>query len=223
MKKIQGILFDCDGVLLDSEEKFRQVQYDALKEGIDNFKLDFKDFLHASRGLQDSRLAEIMLERGIKIPDNFFDKSNDFLINNYANMADKIENVEEMLQDLADYPKAICSNNWTYVYQKALDKHDLDKYFQIKLGSDVVEKSKPDPCVYLEGAKRLGLSIENCLAIEDTPGIGLTAAKASNAGVVVGFTGSGSTVEDLKAGGADYTIDSLLELPVLIKKLNEEG
>jgi HAD superfamily hydrolase (TIGR01509 family) len=222
MSKIQGVLFDCDGVLFDSETKVRKIMHEELQKTAKGYDLNFDEFLHAVRGLSNGPTQKVLESKGIEIPDGFFAKADKFLMENYENFADKTENVVEMLTALDEFPKAVCSNNWTKIYSKALHKHDMDKYFIAKLGVDIVERPKPDPCVYLEGAKRIGVPITNCLAIEDTPGIGIQAAKASKAAVVVGYTGSGTTVEEFEANGADYTIDSLLELPILIKKLNKE-
>ncbi|MCP4354492.1 MAG: HAD family phosphatase [Proteobacteria bacterium] len=220
MKKIQGILFDCDGVLLDSERNVRKMMHDKLKVEIEMYDFSLKEFINTTRGLDNIQTKQVLETHGFEIPDGLVTDFLTMVLQYYCEYAEKITNVEEMLIALNGYPKAVCSSNWVDVYKKALQKHNLDEHFDVLLGHDDVEKTKPEPHIYLEGGKRLGLSMENCLAIEDTAGIGLQAAKASNAGVVVGFTGSGSLKEDFIEAGADYIIDSLLELPKLVERIN---
>jgi len=223
MKKIQGILFDCDGVLLDSEYNQRKIIHKLLQENVENYKLSFDDFMKVSRGLDAFQTKSLLESYGLNIPEMLFLNYLKEFEGRYTDFADKVNNVEKMLEELTGFKKAVCSNNWVSVYQKALVKHDIEKHFETLVGQDQVEKGKPEPHVYLEGGKRLDIPMENCLAIEDTPGIGLTAAKASGAGVLVGFTGSGSSAEDLINAGAHHTIDCLLELPKLIEKINKSS
>lgn len=75
-------------------------------------------------------------------------------------------------------PVAVASNAPLVNVDFALDKGDIRPYFQCIMYAGLVEKPKPAPDIYLESARRLGFSPDQCLVIEDSP-TGLQAAKAA--------------------------------------------
>lgn len=75
-----------------------------------------------------------------------------------------------------NYPIALASGSSSEVIDMILSVTDLSKYFDVVLSSDVVEKGKPAPDLFLETARQLGVHPENCLVVEDSQ-YGVEAAK----------------------------------------------
>jgi len=186
-------------------------------EGYDMSSTILMDLL---RGKNAKQVVEVLTAKGLTLPENFEQQIITFVKAEYPTYTTKIENVEEMLSSLNEVPKVICSNGLAEVFSQAMQVKNLDQYFKGYFGSDNTGFAKPHPGIYLAGGEYLELDMVNCLVVEDSPGSGLSAAKASNAGTIVGFTGSGADAKELKSAGAHYIIDDLTELPELVKKLN---
>ena len=219
MQKVQAILFDCDGVLLDSEMPLRKQIHQWLLD-VDGYDMTSNILMDLLRGKNAKQVVEILTEKGLNLPKDFEQKIITFVKAEYPTYTTKIENVEEMLESLNDMPKVICSNGLAEVFSQAMKVKSIDNHFKGYFGRDNTGFAKPHPGVYLEGGEFLNTDMQNCLIVEDSATSGLTAAKASNAGVIVGFTGSGADAEELKAAGADYIIEDLTELKALVNKLN---
>lgn len=219
MNKIEAILFDCDGVLLDSEMPLRMKMHEWLQD-VEGYNLTSEILMDILRGKNAKQVVEVLTAKGLNIPEDFEKTIITFVKAEYPNYTKKIKNVENMLQELSNIPKAICSNGLAEVFSQAMQVKNLDKYFESYFGRDNTGFAKPHPGVYLAGGDFFKTPMQKCLIVEDSPGSGLQAAKASKAGVIVGFTGSGALAEELTTAGADYIINDLLELPALINKLN---
>lgn len=219
MQKVQAILFDCDGVLLDSEMPLRKQIHEWLLD-VDGYDMTSNILMDLLRGKNAKQVVEILKEKGLNLPEDFEQKIITFVKAEYPTYTTKIENVEEMLESLNDMPKVICSNGLAEVFSQAMKVKSIDNYFKGYFGRDNTGFAKPHPGVYLAGGEFLNTDMQNCLIVEDSATSGLTAAKASNAGIIVGFTGSGADAEELKAAGADYIIEDLTELKDLVNKLN---
>jgi HAD superfamily hydrolase (TIGR01509 family) len=221
MNKIQAILFDCDGVLLDSERKIKELIHKYM---INNYNCDISyDYFYTNtRGMSLKNTVKFLNNNNITITDNFIEYFDELYSEiNYTPFTTKIIDIEETLKILNDFPKAVCSNGETFVYKPALKHHGIEHYFDDFFGLDNVEKSKPAPDMFLKAAKSLDIPIENCLIIDDSHFSGIPAGKACNAGAVVGFA-SDSFVshQQMLDAGADYVITSLKELPIIINKIN---
>ena len=84
----------------------------------------------------------------------------------------------------------------------------IEEYFSVFITANDVNKHKPDPQVFLEAAKKLGIIPENCVVIEDAP-VGIEAAKRGNMKAIA-ILRDYNTKEELKK--ADLTINSFSEL-----------
>ena len=219
MKRVQAILFDNDGVLVESERPLREKIHEWLLE-CENYDLSVPELIEALRGKNAYQIEDILTKAGVSLPDGFSSKIFNYVKKYKPEYSKKMPDVEEMLQALDDYPKVVCSNALAEYYPIDLESKGLAEYFKGFFGIDNTGFAKPHPGIYLAGAKHLNIDIANCLILEDSPGSGLAAAVASGAGTIVGLTGSGALKEDFIDAGAHYVIDSLLELPKLIEDIN---
>jgi HAD superfamily hydrolase (TIGR01549 family) len=212
-QKIKAILFDCDGVLLDSEMPLRLKIHEWLST-VEGYNLTANCLMEILRGKNAKQVVEILTNKGFNLPNDFEEKIITYVKAHYPTYTKKIDNVDTMLENLENIQKVICSNGMAEVFEQAIKLKNLDQHFKGYFGRDNTGFAKPHPGVYIQGAKSLNIDIKNCLIVEDSPTSGMQAAKASKAGVIVGFTGSGSNDEDLLNAGADYIIN------VLKKRIN---
>jgi HAD superfamily hydrolase (TIGR01509 family) len=180
-ENIKGILFDLDGVLFDSEyyqwqgwvEPLRKYGIELTKEMYFNYagkngrKIDqelIKDF---DLGLAD---GELLAQKTPLLEKWFHEKALPLMP--FANEA------VEFFSKNPKFKLGLCSGGDREEVMVKLEKNDFVRYFPVIVGGDDVLNSKPAPDIYIEGAKRLGLLPEECLAIEDTQ-YGLQAAKSA--------------------------------------------
>jgi HAD superfamily hydrolase (TIGR01509 family) len=102
-----------------------------------------------------------------------------------------------------------------------LERTGIRSFFDVILTGDEVQRGKPDPDIYLEIAKRLGMPAETCLVIEDALA-GVAAAKAAR--MRVAAIPDTRFVDPRKyEKEADYVMGSLLEIPALIHHVGTDG
>ena len=183
---LQGIVFDFDGVMVDSEPLHYQAYLDVLAE--QGVRFDYAQYLEQYIGFDD-RDALRTIARDFNLP---LDEAG--VMRLIERKADAFEarlkqgiapypGVVELVESAAaaNWPLAICSGALLRDIQHilpALAGGRLAPRFRTIVAADHVERSKPDPQGYRLAAEQLGLPPGNCLAIEDTPA-GLTAARSA--------------------------------------------
>ena len=209
--KRRGVLFDLDGVLIDSERLYSEF-YDGIAELYDTGEENF------SLAIKGSTIEKI-LAKYFPSPE----ASADVLerINRFeAEMQYPIcEGVIEFITELKNrnIPMAIVTSSSENKMQRLYAQHpELPEYFDaIVTGSDVT-KSKPDPESYIIGAERIGCNPEDCFVFEDSIS-GLAAGMASGATVIGLATklpadklqGKAHELIDSFAG---FTVDAMLSI-----------
>lgn len=182
--RIEAIVFDLDGVLVDSEVWWHEVRVEwAAARGLTWTRADS----NAVMGPNSRGWARIMRERLGLDPA----EEPEILRAIVAGVVDRFERegapviagaVEAAARLAAAYPVAIASSAHADVIRVALESTGLAASIPIAVSSDEVEHGKPAPDVYLEAARRLGMAPERCLVVEDSLN-GVRAARA--AGMVV--------------------------------------
>lgn len=164
---VKAVLFDCDGVLVDSELISKHVLVDlssALGADLDPF-----DALERFKG---RRMADCMVDveriLGRSLPEGFMQT---FRKAEYAALAEQvtaIEGAEELVRSL-DVPVYVASNGPLEKIKCTLGATGLDRLFgENILSAYDVNLFKPDPDLYLLAASRLGVDPANCVVIEDS-------------------------------------------------------
>ena len=197
-----GVLFDLDGVLLDSEglyTTFWQSMDERFPTGVENFAAFIKGFnLARILAYFDSdetreRVVEALVEYEKLMRFEFFPGALDFV---------------ERLR-AAGMPMAIVTSSDRKKMQALYSQHPAfpGMFDQIVTG-DMVTNAKPDPECFLRGAQLLGVDIKDCFVFEDSRS-GLMAARASGARVI----GVATTLNrDLVEGLSDMTVDAVSQL-----------
>lgn len=199
---LKGIIFDMDGVLINSEPLHYQCWKEALKRrGIELEYEVYKPCIGSTIGF----LMELLSESyGVNPKDENLVremgkvKEEHIAHNGYAPL---IAFVPELLKRLKDagYLLAIASSSPEKYIRAVTKAHKIEDYFTVLCSGENVRHPKPAPDVFLKAASMLGLSPEECLVIEDSKN-GCCAAK--DAGMVcIGFQNPDSGQQDLSTAG----------------------
>lgn len=172
----QGIIFDLDGTLVDTEPIHRDAWFKVMGQ----YDLKFgNDWFEQWIGKSDRVLAEA-LERYYKVPTSA-DLLQEQKRKTYHLMAAEkavvFPGVEDLLRVLKErFRLGIATNSSDKDAASVFQKTKLDAYFQTIVTADQVDRLKPAPDMYLLASKRLGLFTDACLVVEDSPS-GVKAAK----------------------------------------------
>ena len=166
--KIEAIIFDMDGLLIDSEPVWNEARKRmAAENGIDWTVDDH----HNVMGVSTEEWTTYMIDR----------------LNLTMDPADVQEAIIGAMEDLyreripffpgaleliqwanANFPTAVASGSPRRLIDVVTAAPELEGMFKLTLAADEVGKGKPDPAVYLETAKLLGIAPEHCVVLEDS-------------------------------------------------------
>ncbi|MBN1903195.1 HAD family phosphatase [Candidatus Sumerlaeota bacterium] len=210
-----GVIFDSDGVIVDSEPFSLAAFRQAMQEqGV--FLND--EHIMANCGLTDADIVRYVSDKfGIEADLDLFHSRKQEL---YAEMVvsgnlKACEGAAELLSNLerGHIPFALASSGSMSKIRLNLTLVGLWGRFPIIISGENMERSKPHPDIFLEAAKRLNLKPERCVVIEDSLN-GIEAAHRAGMACVAVI----GTFPKEKLSRADFVIDSLSRLTV--EKLN---
>lgn len=213
------VIFDCDGVLVDSEALACQVDADVLTSlGIAYTRDEIiNQFVGVS--LKDM-MAQIEREHERTLPADFADTLNRTLFARFERELRPIEGVRDAILALP-HRRCVASSSLPERIAFSLRLTGLDDLFEHVFSASEVRRGKPTPDLFLHVAERMGSSADGCVVIEDSIA-GVQAARAAGM-KVVGFAGGGHCgpghVDRLKAAGALSVIDRMAELPETLRAL----
>jgi beta-phosphoglucomutase len=203
-----GVIFDLDGVLVDTGWAHKQSWYDlAEKEG---FGLS-DEFFYRTFGMQNAQIIPMLLGRASSATK--ISRLSQWKEQRYRELiAEKLtlsEGMKKLLDDLhrAGFRMAIGSSAPRANLELILDHLSLRDYFSASVTHENVSRGKPAPDTFLKAADKLGLSPAHCVVVEDAVQ-GVEAGKAAGMAVVAVTTTRGRA--DLAQ--ADVVVDDLSEL-----------
>ncbi|MGI6562948.1 MAG: HAD family hydrolase [Clostridia bacterium] len=211
--KDTGIIFDMDGVLVDSEPVIRMAAIRGLKEyGVFAKPEDFDPFVGAG---EDRFVGGVSEKYGVP----YVPEMKALVYKIYGDLVEKhlkiYAGVPEMLVRLSKkgYRLALASSADMIKVKLNLKTAGIafDLFQAVLTGEDVVRK-KPAPDIFLKGGERLGLPSENCWVVEDAVN-GIQAAKA--AGMRCIAITSSFPRKRLEAEKPDYIFDSTLDIETI--------
>ena len=178
MKK--AIIFDMDGVLIDSEVAWHELEYQHYKQIIPGWRrADHEHLTGMSQKDSYPMLKERYgLEESWEKYVAFYDRTAEEI---YHNRCELIPGSLDFLEELkqSGIPVGLASSSPHHWIRMVFERFPLKEFFGCVVSSeDVGRKGKPAPDVYLEAVKRLGMGPEECVAIEDSPNGVLSARRA---------------------------------------------
>ena len=212
--KYKAILFDMDGVLIESEFLMRHAAIQALAEyGIEAKHEDFREFTGMG---EDKFVGGVAEKYGHTYTFDMKERAYDYFGQQVKELAHVPEGVKDMLLTLhkMGFVMAVCSaaDLRKVCYNIQAIGVDESIFSALVTGSDV-ERKKPFPDIYLEGARRIGMNPEDCLVIEDAIS-GIQAAHAAGMDAV-GVPTTFSKEELMERVHPEYLLNEIKELPDL--------
>ncbi|MDA0734841.1 MAG: HAD family phosphatase [Chloroflexi bacterium] len=208
MADFQGVIFDMDGVLVDSEPIFLSaINRLITNEGVDPISEDENEkyLLGTTVELTWERLREM---RNLTASTETYIERYDKLVRQV--LIEELTpqpGVNRLLDECVQrrLPKAVASSALRSWVNLKLEAIKLSGAFDVVLGGDDVRQGKPDPEIYRLAAQCLSLPPECCIAIEDSP-VGIAAAVASGAYTIAVRT---HFTRNLDISQAHLVLDSL--------------
>jgi HAD superfamily hydrolase (TIGR01549 family) len=194
----EAILFDMDGVLVDSLDSWWKSLNYTLKNNKEE-QISKKEFIDEFWGLElQENLKKLGLDK----------KISTFCNNIYPEFTDEIKifnGTKETLEKLHNFRKAIITNTPEDCALKILKKYQIKKYFDVIITSDKIEDGKPAPDMIIKACEKLSLNPTDVILIGDTK----SDVKAGNSAgcKVIGI--------DIKA---DYTVKKISDILNLFEK-----
>jgi HAD superfamily hydrolase (TIGR01509 family) len=208
--QIQAVVFDLDGVLIDSEQLWDEVREDLAHERGGRWhdraqadmmgmsSTEWSRYMHEVIGLAES-------------PEEINAEVVRRLLARYRESLPLLPGAAEAVERLAVvWPLGLASSSNREVIDVVLEQAGIAQHFRATVSSEEVEHGKPAPDVYLEAARRLGVPASRCAAVEDSRN-GIRSARAAGMRVIAipnpRYPPSENVLEL-----ADVVLDSLDEL-----------
>ena len=173
-----AVIFDLDGLMLDSERAAIQCYQEVSRQLATSIEPDF--WLQIV-GLGDVATRERLITRlGVETAQQLIEQTKDCSIKNIENGIPRREGIIALLDFLMarNVPIAVATSSRTPIAQRKLDSADLLWRFPIVCTASDVKETKPAPDIYRLAAQRLNVSAPRCVVLEDSP-TGVRAALAA--------------------------------------------
>ena len=207
--KIRGIIFDLDGVLIDSERlHFKTWQIIFGKRGE---RIYWKDFVSQIGRTALATARHFCQIKKIECPLNELVEQRVELYQKLMTKDVAFPGAVGLVKLLArKYPQkiALATSEWKEIARTILRRLGIEKQFSVIVGKEDVKQRKPHPETYIKSAKKLGLKPGQCVVFEDSI-VGVQAAKRAGCKCIAVTNSFPRSV--LEKARADLIVDSLME------------
>lgn len=176
-QQYDGLIFDCDGTLADS----MPVHYVAWRDTLARYEIEFlEDRFYSMGGMPSAKIvATLAEERGVETdPVAVATEKEDY----FQTLIDRVEPKHAVCEIAKAFfgvkPMAVASGSGRVVVLKQLVALQIQHLFPVVVTAEDTERHKPEPDVFLEAARQLGVPPANCVVFEDSP-LGFQAADAA--------------------------------------------
>ena len=218
---IQTVIFDMDGVIVDTEpvhhyafiQHFKQLNLEISPEVYASFTgnstKNIYERLKAIYNLEGE--VDALVETKRNLFNDAFDKKEDLYL---------LDGVEDLIKDLHSngMQLVLASSSANVTIERIFNRFNLHQYFTHKVSGEDFPKSKPHPAIFLKAAELAQTPVENCIVIEDSTN-GIQAAKSAEI-YCIGYDSFHSKMQDYSK--ADKVITHFNELNfITIKNINQ--
>ena len=217
MNKIEAVIFDMDGVIIDSEPLYFKIQNELFNElGFSVSKSEYNSFIGSGMQLMWEKLSsKYDLHYSIN---QLISMNNRLIFKTFSELP--LINATEGFHFFLNYLKelkiktAVASSTSKNTINVILSRLKVIQEFDTIVSSEEVQLGKPEPDIFLEAARRINTNPENCVVIEDST-LGVKAA--GKAGMrCVGFTNNNSGNQDLSSANIVVKSFSKIDLKSII-------
>ena len=210
---IQAVLFDMDGVLVDSE--FLHIKAEKLTlapYGIELSKEEINNFM----GMGVKMMLRSLIEK-YSLPiteETLFRIHEKNLSDSFREELEIMPGAIEIINDLKNrkIKLALASSSSLYLINLVLKIIHLESVFDVVISGEEVINGKPFPDIFRKTAELLNIQLDRCVVIEDSKN-GVTAAKSAGM-ICIGFRSPNSKNQDISQ--ADYIVDDLTKIKELL-------
>jgi HAD superfamily hydrolase (TIGR01509 family) len=206
------VIFDCDGVLVDSERIHLAIEVEMLAEA--GWPLTAAEIAERFMGRSAAyQLAEVERQTGKALPPGWLDRMEARLAERFDAELAAVDNLDHALTwlDAERILTYVASSGTHEKMRRTLGRTGLwDRFAGRIIAREDVERGKPEPDLFLLAASRAGVEPDGCVVVEDSP-YGLRAAHAAGMRGI-GYAGGFVELPALEAE-ADVVIHDLRDLP----------
>ncbi len=219
MSSILAVLFDCDGVIADSEESWNEIDREHLNfYGVPDYRGEHKpqvigkSFALAGGFYRDLFKIETPLEEMIEQRTGVAAKF-------YAETIPTFESVADVLGELRErgLKLALATSSVGRLIHPFLERNNIAQFFDFVVTGEQVEHGKPHPDIYLKAAAGVGTDPAQCLVVEDALA-GLQAGRSAGCRTVAIPDSRWLDPKEFE-GKADFQIANLRELLGIVDEL----
>jgi len=195
---IKAIIFDMDGVIIDSEKIWHTCEKKYLKKFIPSISKEFQTEIigRSIFGIYDLMCNFFPKEMKNVSREYFLKEYEKFGVKNIYQKTNLITGIKELLEKLQKKKRlALASSSPLLWINTTLNRHNLHDFFPIITSGCAVKKAKPNPEIFLTTAKKLKVEPKKCLVIEDSKN-GVLAGKSAGM-TVFGFRNGFNDEQDL--------------------------
>ncbi len=215
---IELVIFDCDGVLVDSERLANTVLADLLTEA--GLPTTTDESIATYMGLSMPSCVALAEERlGRPLPPDLIDRYHERVFEAFDRELQAVPGVAEVVRQLR-WPACVASSGEHERMRRTLGRTGLHGDFEGRIFSaSEVERGKPHPDLFLHAAERMGVEPGACVVVEDSP-YGVRAARAAGM-TALGYAAM-TPAAVLQVEGAE-TFAAMAELPALLERIDADG
>jgi len=175
---IEAVVFDLDGILIDSEHVWDEVRQQLAEERGGRWNDNASRDMMGMSSIEWSRYMRDVVGLNEE-PEAISAEVVRRLEDRYRRELPLIPGAEQAVERLAArWPLALASSSNRELIDLVLESSGLGRYFKASVSSEEVARGKPAPDVFFEAARRLGVEPTHCAAVEDSEN-GILAAKAA--------------------------------------------
>lgn len=212
------IIFDCDGVLVDSEIIANRVLAAHLSRF--GYPVTAAESRAQFLGRTIPGVIKMVQDAGVELPEDFEATLRARDVEAFKNDLKPVPGIAETLIHLEDIEKCVASSGSPDKIRSNLQTTGLIQHFDGRMFSAVdVDKPKPAPDLFFLAAARMNVAPSACVVIEDTA-LGIKAAKRAGMRAIAYIGASHRSPADagpLRKAGADIVIDDMTQLPSVLK------
>jgi HAD superfamily hydrolase (TIGR01509 family) len=214
------VIFDCDGVLVDSEPIINQAHAHELTAC--GYPITEQNLVDRFCGMSDREMLQIIERQwGRALPTSYAEHVGSMIEAGFRQSLAPIEGVTEAIDSLTLPICVASSSSLEQIRQKLKITGLLGRFGEHLFSATMVARGKPAPDLFLYAAQHLTTAPDSCLVIEDSPA-GIDAALAAGM-TAIGFSGGSHCGPEhgarLEKHGAPLVIDDMHELATAIAKL----